>query len=132
LSSNGFLVGLEEMRTQFLLALALLALPVMAARASSDDAAAPRTLIEARLAEIVALLLQVDRVDLHENFFLLGGHSLLGAQLLSRVREAFGVELPLRLLFDVPTVAGLTAEIEARLLAGLEAMSDAEAERLLA
>ena len=84
------------------------------------------------MASVVAGLLQVERVDPQENFFLLGGHSLLGAQLLSRVREDFGVEIPLRLLFDVPTVSGLSNEIERRLLAGLEAMTDAEAERLLA
>jgi len=108
------------------------ALPVPPIAPTSTDATAPRTLIEERLAEIVAHLLQVERVDLQENFFLLGGHSLLGAQLLSRVRETFGVELPLRLLFDMPTVSGLATEIEQRLLAGLEAMSDEEAERLLA
>ena len=100
--------------------------------ARAAEPAAPRTLIEERLASVVAGLLQVERVDPQENFFLLGGHSLLGAQLLSRVREDFGVEIPLRLLFDVPTVSGLSNEIERRLLAGLEAMTDAEAERLLA
>lgn len=92
---------------------------------------APRKLIEARLAGIVATLLQLEQVELEENFFLLGGHSLLGAQLLNRVRDAFGVELPLRTLFDIPTIAGLSAEIERVVLARVDAMSDEEAERLL-
>jgi acyl carrier protein len=80
----------------------------------------------------VAGLLNVDQVSAEENFFLLGGHSLLAAQLLVRVHETFGVELSLRTLFDLPTVAGLSSAIEQRLLAGLEAMSEEEAERLLA
>jgi amino acid adenylation domain-containing protein len=95
-------------------------------------AAKAHTLIEERVSGMVAGLLKVDQIDAEENFFLLGGHSLLGAQLLVRVHETFGVELSLRTLFDLPTVAGLSSAIEQRLLAGLEAMSEEEAERLLA
>src|SRR5262249_13671113 len=70
--------------------------------------------------------------SVEDNFFLLGGHSLLGTQLIARVRDAFGVELSLRTLFDAPTISKLSAQVEALLLARLEAMSEAEAERLLA
>ena len=91
---------------------------------------APRTPIEERLAAMLALLLDLDRVGVEDNFFLLGGHSLLGTQLIARVRDAFGVELSLRTLFDAPTVSKLSAQIEALLLVKLEAMSEEEAQLL--
>jgi amino acid adenylation domain-containing protein len=91
-----------------------------------------RALIEQRTASMVATLLKVEQVGPEENFFLLGGHSLLAAQLLVHVHEAFGVDLPLRTLFEQPTISGLSAEIERALVASLQAMSDEEAERLLA
>jgi hypothetical protein len=56
---------------------------------------------------------------------------LLGTQLIARVRDAFGIELSLKTLFDAPTVFKLAAQVEALLLAKLEAMSDEEAERLM-
>ena len=91
----------------------------------------PRNPVEERLAAILAPLLGLDKVSMEDNFFLLGGHSLLGTQLIARVRDAFGIELTLRTLFDAPTVSKLAAQIEALLLAKLEAMSEAEAQRLL-
>jgi amino acid adenylation domain-containing protein len=92
---------------------------------------APRTPVEERVAGILSSLLGVDQVSVEDNFFLIGGHSLLGTQLIAKVRDAFGVELSLRSLFDSPTVAKLCEQIEALLLARIEAMSDEEAERLL-
>jgi acyl carrier protein len=77
---------------------------------------APRTKLEKTVADILGSLLGVERVDVEGNFFVLGGHSLLGAQLIARVRQVFGVEMSLRVLFEAPTVAELSAEIE-RLLA---------------
>jgi amino acid adenylation domain-containing protein len=81
---------------------------------------APRTPVEQRLAELIAPLLRVERVGVNDNFFLLGGHSLLGTQLLTRVSEAFGVELSLLTIFDHPTLAGMSDEIEKLILAKIE------------
>ncbi|MFQ4162309.1 non-ribosomal peptide synthase/polyketide synthase [Scytonema millei] len=77
----------------------------------SQDFVAPRTPIEEMLASIWASLLQLDRVGIHDNFFTLGGHSLLATQLMSRVQSTFAVELPLRSLFELPTVATLAESI---------------------
>lgn len=92
-----------------------------AANTLRDDVVAPRTPVEERLALIVAQLLDVDTVGVNDNFFLLGGHSLLGTQLLARLRDAFGVDLPLRTVFDHPTVEGLAANVEQAILTRLEA-----------
>jgi amino acid adenylation domain-containing protein len=100
----------------------------------NDDAAiaAPRTLVEQRVGEIVAKLLRFEQVGVTQNFFLLGGHSLLGAQLVAQVSDFFGIEVPLRSIFDYPTIAGLSAEIERLILAKIEAMSPEDLERELA
>jgi FkbM family methyltransferase len=79
---------------------------------------APRTATEQRLAEIWIGVLSVKEVGIHENFFELGGHSLLAIQLVSRIRDAFQIELPLRTLFDQPTIAGLGESIETLVWAG--------------
>jgi len=78
----------------------------------SDAATRTRTQTEEKLMAILCNLLSIERVNPSDNFFLLGGHSLLGAQLLGQIQESFKVELPLRALFDNPTVAGIAAEIE--------------------
>jgi amino acid adenylation domain-containing protein/non-ribosomal peptide synthase protein (TIGR01720 family) len=78
----------------------------------------PRTQTEEMLAEIWAKMLHLERVDVNENFFELGGHSLLGTQLVSRVHETFNVDLPLRSLFERPTVAALAEAIEDHLREG--------------
>jgi amino acid adenylation domain-containing protein len=76
---------------------------------------AAETEIEKLVAGMWEQLLGVDRVGMTEDFFELGGHSLLATQLMSRVREAFGVEVPLRQLFEAPTIAELAQQIEAAL-----------------
>jgi acyl carrier protein len=63
----------------------------------------------------------VERVGANDNFFLLGGHSLLGTQLLTRISETFGIELSLLTIFDHPTLAGMSGEIEKLILAKIDA-----------
>jgi hypothetical protein len=74
---------------------------------------APRSSTEQALADIWATLLRVEKVGAHDNFFELGGHSLLGTLMMARVQAATGVELPLRALFEDPTVEGIARRIEA-------------------
>ena len=76
--------------------------------------------VEERLAAILCPLMQLENVSVEDNFFMLGGHSLMGTQLIARIRDAFGVEITLRALFDSPTVTGISAEIERLILAKLE------------
>jgi amino acid adenylation domain-containing protein len=78
----------------------------------SGEYAAPRKPAEEILASIWTDVLGVERVGIHDNFFELGGHSLLATQVMSRVREVFRLELPLRRLFELPTVAELAQSIE--------------------
>ncbi|HEX2090929.1 MAG TPA: amino acid adenylation domain-containing protein [Longimicrobiaceae bacterium] len=73
---------------------------------------APRTPTEEVLAGVWAETLGVERVGVHDNFFDLGGHSLLGAQLIARTRDATGAELPLRTLFDAATVARFAERVD--------------------
>jgi amino acid adenylation domain-containing protein len=77
-----------------------------------EDYVAPRTTVEEKLARIWARVLGKQQIGIHDNFFELGGHSLLATQLTSRIRDAFQVELPVRHLFDAPTVATLAKHIE--------------------
>ncbi len=84
---------------------------VPAAAAEEARFTPPQGPVEEALAEIFAGILRVERVAADANFFALGGHSLKAAQVASRVYAAFGVEMPLRTLFEAPTVAALAARI---------------------
>ncbi|MBV8203355.1 MAG: non-ribosomal peptide synthetase, partial [Acidobacteria bacterium] len=97
---------------------ALAALAPAAATPGAAALAAPRTPIEGVLAGIWEQVLGRERVDVFSSFFDLGGHSLLATQVVARVRQAFGIELPLRQLFEAPTVALLGAAVEAALRSG--------------
>jgi len=93
---------------------------------------APRSEVEERVASLLVDLLEVDRIGIHDNFFHLGGHSLLGAQVITRVRETFDIELSLRAIFDHPTVEAISAEIERLILIKLDALGDNQAENIVA
>jgi amino acid adenylation domain-containing protein len=107
-----------------------------AAVADGDAAAgaAEAPLADAAVLEVVASLicelLDLPSVDHRDNFFLLGGHSMLGAQLIARLNDLFAVELPLREVFQNPTVAGIAAQVEQAMVAELDLLSDEDVERL--
>jgi amino acid adenylation domain-containing protein len=88
--------------------------PGPAQRPVSATFVAPRTQMEADLAKIWSTVLKRTEIGVTDNFFELGGHSLLATQLLSRVRAQFNIEVPLRLLFESPTISGLAAGITER------------------
>ncbi|HEU0077360.1 MAG TPA: amino acid adenylation domain-containing protein, partial [Longimicrobiaceae bacterium] len=110
------------------------ALPVPESASDGAEHAPPRTPTETALAEIFAGILGVERVGIHAGFFDLGGHSLLATRLVSQVREKLGVELPLRSVFEAPTVAGLAERVDAggpaRDLPGERPARPAAAERI--
>lgn len=92
-----------------------LALPVpdRGRPALKNDFMAPRTTLERDLADIWSSVLRPDRIGITDNFFELGGHSLLATQLISRIRSRLGIELPVRRLFETPTILDLSRSIEA-------------------
>lgn len=104
----------------------------------------PRSPVEVELVEIWREVLSLNQVGIRDNFFDLGGHSLTATRIISRVSQTFGAELPVKVLFDCPTVAEMAVIIERcqtrtaaskqleRMVAGLEAISEDEAERRLA
>jgi len=121
------------------------ALPAVAGTAAPEEApgwAAPETPTEVAVAAVWGEVLALERVGATDDFFDLGGHSLKATRILSRVAARLGVELPVGVIFDHPTVRGMAALVDERLGAGpaadaelmdwLEGLSDEEAERLLA
>jgi acyl-CoA synthetase (AMP-forming)/AMP-acid ligase II/aryl carrier-like protein len=86
--------------------------PVPPASAAEEDEGVP-----AQIASLVASLLNTPSVAAEDNFFMIGGHSMLGVQLVARIRSIFGVNLTLRQLFGAPTVAALSSEVERQMCA---------------
>lgn len=82
---------------------------------------APRSDLETQVRAIIVTLLGTKDLGVNDNFFLLGGNSFLGIQLIAQVREAFGIELPLRTLFEGPTIADLSAQIAQLRTGGIQA-----------
>jgi acyl carrier protein len=105
---------------------------------------APRTPTEQIIAEIWTEVLGVKKIGIHDNFFDLGGHSLRATQVVSRLGKAFQADVPLRSLFEHPTVEGLAvivaqrqarkaeADEMATILARIESLSEADVQRQLA
>ncbi len=83
-----------------------------AAAPRAGTTAPPRTPVEEVVEGVWSQVLGVERAGIHASFFDLGGHSLLASQVIARLRDAFGVELPMRRLFASPTIAGLAAAID--------------------
>jgi acyl carrier protein len=74
-------------------------------------------------------ILGLERVGIDDNFFKLGGHSLLATQIIIRVREAFQIDLPMRRLFETPTIAALAEAIEELILKKIDSLSEEEVQR---
>ncbi len=87
-------------------------LPAPEAQTQGEEGTAPRRPAEELIAGIWEEVLQRERVGIHEDFFQAGGHSLLAAQVVSRIRKVFGVELPLRSMFESPTVSALAERVD--------------------
>jgi amino acid adenylation domain-containing protein len=94
--------------------------------------APPRTPEEQQLAGIWSEVLGVGQIGIHDDFFALGGHSLLATQLIARVSREFGADIPLRRLFEAPTIAGFAEIVVSDLMQRVDQLSDAEIEALLA
>ena len=97
----------------------------------NDNYLSPRTVLEDKLSAMVSNLLGVRQVGVNDNFFLIGGHSLFGTQLIARIQDNFGVELPLRTVFEFPTSALLANEIERVMVTKIGEMSEDEVHSVL-
>jgi amino acid adenylation domain-containing protein len=93
--------------------------------------AEPGTRIEQMLMEIWREVLGMDRVSVQSSFFDLGGHSLLATKLVARIKEVFQVPLPLRKLFEFPSIAGLASQLEAALVEEVAQLDEDEVRRLV-
>ena len=112
----------------------------------AQDFVAPSTKAERQIAQVWEEILGIEGIGIHDNFFALGGHSLLATQVMARIKTRLHIALPLRTLFEQPTVAGLAVAVQqiqnppdagtaeedlAALLNNMDALSDEEAQALL-
>jgi acyl carrier protein len=86
--------------------------PEEISRQGEQTPVAPTNETEARLVDIWREILQRENVGIHDNFFHLGGHSLLATQIISRIVRSFQVELPVRVIFETPTIAGVASAVQ--------------------
>jgi acyl carrier protein len=113
------------------------ALPAAELVGEAENYVAPRNEVEEILCGIWEQVLGVTRVGVKDNFFELGGHSLLATQVMARVENIFEAEVPLHVLFETPTVAGLAERLQQQesnmeeLLSEVESLSEGEIEALL-
>ena len=96
--------------------------PVFNRTDAADRFVAPRSDIEKSLAGVWRQVLHVDTIGVHDNFFELGGHSLLAVQVVAKIRTECGLDLPLRALFEAPTIAGLLARVTSNERPGSECL----------
>jgi acyl carrier protein len=96
-----------------------------------ESFADPNSPSESVVADIWREVLHLDCVDVQDNFFELGGHSLLMTQVISRLREAFQIELSIRKFFESPTIAGLAKVIEELLANESRELSEEEPRPLM-
>ncbi|MEH2216963.1 MAG: amino acid adenylation domain-containing protein [Nostoc sp.] len=99
--------------------------PDRTGRNLEQDFVSPRTPVEEVLAKIWLQVLRLEQIGVHDNFFEIGGHSLLATQVISRIRDTYQLDLPLRQLFDAPTVATLAESMESQLKENLECHTQA-------
>jgi acyl carrier protein/NADP-dependent 3-hydroxy acid dehydrogenase YdfG len=102
--------------------------PVSGGRTSYDK---PRDETEKQIAQIWRDSLGIEQVGINDSFSELGGHSLLAIRIVSELRKVFHIDLPVRALFDAPTVAALSDYIKEQLVAEIETLSDEEARQLI-
>jgi acyl carrier protein len=96
-------------------------------RPQSEEArVAPRTAIEKTLADIWAQVMNLEKIGIYDNFFDLGGHSLVATQIIYRINHAFRLTLPLRSIFEESTIAGLALLVEERILEEIAPQTDHE------
>ena len=92
---------------------------------------APRDETEQQIARVWQDALGINEVGINDNFSELGGHSLIAIRIVSELRKAFQIHLPVRALFDAPTVAKLSSYIKQHLISEIEALTEEEAEQLV-
>ncbi|MFF8021488.1 amino acid adenylation domain-containing protein [Streptomyces sp. NPDC007896] len=108
-----------------------LVVPEHVAEEAAPRYEAPRTPVEEVVAEVWASMLEIERVGIHDNFFALGGDSLMAMRTVVHLRKALGTELPIRVLFDSQTLEDTALVVEDHLLAEIEGLSEEEAQALL-